>query len=357
MTSGIEGFGELAEGAAIARAVEPGHGRTPAAGDGHFHESNCLNCDTPLTGNYCVQCGQMAHLHRTMGAFLHDLLHGVLHLEGKTWRTLPMLAIRPGKLTREYVDGKRASYVSPMALFLFSVFLMFAVFQIAGISAPTTIETSGEQVAKGVTQTREQTAAELTAAKARLGTLAPDDADYGKTEARIADLQETLGAIEATEEYILSDQAWANIGPTGIPLIDKGAQKWRENPGLMIYKLQANSYKFSWLLIPLSLPFIWLLFAWKRAFTAYDHAVFVTYSLAFMTLLFVTVTLLALAGVSETILVFLASVVPLVHIYKHLRIAYGLSRFSAVWRLIILVVFIAIILLIFLQILFLLGIF
>ena len=57
-------------------------------------------------------------------------LHGVLHFEGKIWRTLPLLAWRPGELTRRYIDGERARFVSPIALFLFSVFLMFAVFEL-----------------------------------------------------------------------------------------------------------------------------------------------------------------------------------------------------------------------------------
>ena len=56
-------------------------------------------------------------------------LHGVLHFEGKIWRTLPLLAWKPGELTRRYIDGERARFVSPIALFLFSVFLMFAVAQ------------------------------------------------------------------------------------------------------------------------------------------------------------------------------------------------------------------------------------
>ena len=40
-------------------------------------------------------------------------------------RTLPMLAWKPGELTRRYIDGQRARFVSPIALFLFCVFLMF----------------------------------------------------------------------------------------------------------------------------------------------------------------------------------------------------------------------------------------
>ena len=49
-------------------------------------------------------------------ALWHDLAHGVLHLDGKIWRTLPLLAWRPGELTRRYIEGERARFVSPMAL-------------------------------------------------------------------------------------------------------------------------------------------------------------------------------------------------------------------------------------------------
>src|SRR5690606_8485348 len=47
---------------------------------------------------------------------------------------------------------------------------------------------------------------------------------------------------------------------TGIPFIDHGLEKAFANPALVLYKLQANAYKFAWALIPLSLPFMWLLY-------------------------------------------------------------------------------------------------
>ena len=43
----------------------------------------CLNCGTPLAGDYCHACGQRGHVHRTLTAFFHDLLHGVFHFEGQ----------------------------------------------------------------------------------------------------------------------------------------------------------------------------------------------------------------------------------------------------------------------------------
>ena len=62
-------------------------------------------------------------------------ISGALNFEGKIFKTLPLLAWRPGNLTRRYIDGERARFVSPLALFLFSVFLLFATFQLAGGSA------------------------------------------------------------------------------------------------------------------------------------------------------------------------------------------------------------------------------
>ena len=138
MSSVADGIGGAVEGGLLARTVEPGHGGpgqgadAPVAADGHTQEHACLNCATPLQGEYCHRCGQHAHVHRTLGAFGHDFLHGVLHLEGKIFRTLPKLMFRPGELTRRYVQGERARFVSPLALFLFSVFTMFAVVSFLG---------------------------------------------------------------------------------------------------------------------------------------------------------------------------------------------------------------------------------
>ena len=127
------------------------------------------------------------------------------------------------------------------------------------------------------------------------------------------------------------------------------------NPGLMLYKLQTNFYKFSWLLIPLSIPFVWVLFAWKRRFRAYDHAIFVTYSLSFMTLLTLGVVLAGLAGAATGAVAMVSVFVPPIHIYKHLRGTYGLSRFSALWRLSVLIGAIVVILGLFTALLALLG--
>ncbi|HEY0596427.1 DUF3667 domain-containing protein, partial [Sphingopyxis sp.] len=110
MTGEIEAAGDAITGGLIARAVEGGV-------EGHgAHDGVCLNCGTKLVGAHCHACGQPGHIHRSLGAIWHDIAHGVLHFEGKIWRTLPLLAFRPGELTRRYIHGERMRFVSPLAL-------------------------------------------------------------------------------------------------------------------------------------------------------------------------------------------------------------------------------------------------
>lgn len=131
-----ESIGTVIEGGLLGRAVEPGAGE---AGGRAAAPVTCANCGTGFAGHFCPECGQRAHIHRSLAAIGHDIMHAVLHLDGKLWNTLPLLAFKPGELTRRYIEGQRVRFVSPMAMFLFSVFAMFAVFQMVGISAPARV--------------------------------------------------------------------------------------------------------------------------------------------------------------------------------------------------------------------------
>lgn len=357
-----EALGTAAEGGLFSKAVSRKQGVSTgetALDKGHFAEGNCLNCGTQLMGAHCHQCGQKAHLHRTMGAFLHDLVHGALHFEGKTWKTLPMLFFKPGELTRRYIEGERARFVSPMALFLFSIFLMFAVFQAVGITTPSDI-TTPDNVRVNLSEAEAIAKKDLAETKARLEALPAGDERRGALERELADERKAIEAFSKLNSVRQGggSSGSLNVNVTGIEAIDKGlVEKWVKHPELMLYKLQSNSYKFSWMLIPLSIPFMWLLFVWKRRFRAYDHAIFVTYSIAFMSMLFIVASVMMVLGVALPVWVTLLSIIPPIHLYKQLRGAYGLSRFSAFWRLCVLSVFIMIVLTLFLQLLLLLGLF
>lgn len=332
---------------------------------GHTHESHCLNCGTVLAGEFCAACGQHAHVHRTLGAFFHDLLHGVFHFEGKVWRTLPMLAWRPGELTRRYVEGERAKFVSPVALFLFGIFLMFAVFNSFG-GAFQINSTPQERIEALQRQSMRADVLrqEADALRRRRDGLAAAGQPTAGVDIQIAELSRQRQELDAARpaamrpngqqavEFDLSD---ARID-TGWHWLDHALEKWTKNPALMLYKLGSNAYKFSWMLIPLSVPLLALLFVGgRRRNRLYDHTVFVTYSISFMTFLLVALSLLRVAGMPEDgVLVGLVLIVP-VHMFRQLKGAYQLGWPGALWRTLVLVLFAAVTFLLFLLLLFALG--
>ncbi len=81
----------------------------------------CLNCAAPLTGPFCSQCGQnVADYHRSIWRLIASFFDNVFSWDSKFFRTLGPLLTRPGLLTREFLIGRRARYVQPLRLFLFT---------------------------------------------------------------------------------------------------------------------------------------------------------------------------------------------------------------------------------------------
>ena len=90
--------------------------------------SSCLNCGIAVAGSYCSACGQkVTPVAPTLGYLLREATHELLDVDGKIFRSVRLLLTKPGFLTREVLAGRRASYVSPIRLYLtFSVIALAA---------------------------------------------------------------------------------------------------------------------------------------------------------------------------------------------------------------------------------------
>lgn len=319
----FEAIGDAVTGSLLARAVEPQAGEGRA--DGHTHEKNCLNCGTPLTGPFCSSCGQKAHVHRSVRAFFQDFVQGLFNFEGKIWRTLPMLAWRPGEMTRRYIAGERARFISPVALYLFTVFAMFAVLNLTGQLSPAG---TSKHVQEGLKTGIADDQKDLEKLEIKRKVYAATGKDVAEIDRKIASQKEDL----AETQKLLSGQGSASAkADDGTPsFIRPFIENARENPDMVSMKVQDAASKYSWLLIPMSVPFMWLLFPFRRRYNTYDHAVFVTYSLSFMMLLVVAGGLLVELGMSS--LAGLLFFVPPFHMYRHLKQSYELGRTSAILR-------------------------
>lgn len=91
--------------------------------------THCLNCGTYVGDtNFCHNCGQMNTDKRlTLRQVLKDFFGDYFTFDSKFFRSLFPLMARPGFLTREYVGGRRVSYVLPLRLYIFTTFLFFFV--------------------------------------------------------------------------------------------------------------------------------------------------------------------------------------------------------------------------------------
>jgi len=329
MTDITASMGEIAEGALAAHALEPPTGLLPAQAQCGI----CLNCGTGLAGVYCHQCGQTADVHRTMVSLTHDLFHGLFHFEGKIWRTVPLLAWQPGRLTRTYIDGRRAAYVSPIALFLFAVFLTFALFNLTGghtvhFAPPQDNGAPASNAAK-----QAQLTARLVALNRQRDAQKAAGQDSDATELEINTTQLALDGLRHGVNVQGAGLKVEGLGPADTAVAARIAQAWNRavaNPEAAALRIEESAHKFSWLLIPMSVPLMWLLFPFSRRFGMFDHTVFVTYSLSFMLLLQSVAILAGMAG-QDWLAGLLLLYVPL-HLYRQLRGTYALGPGAALWR-------------------------
>lgn len=261
----------------------------------------CANCETPLAGAFCHACGQKAHLHDKLKHLVEEFAEGIAHFDGRLWRTLPLLALNPGRLSREWMAGRRVRYVAPLHLFLFAVFLLFLIPNFTGrhlFDFPQPGSPASGNAALWI-----------------------DNADGTRTAIAPGDL-ETLSA----EEDI----------PAPVATVLHLAGKLTKNPKYYGYKMEALAYKLSFVTVPISVAILWLMYAWRRRFSLYHHAVVSLYGLGFVALMFAVSSLFS--GGWAAALNLLITIVAPIHAAVHLRGAYGSGWVQTVLRTLVLAI-------------------
>lgn len=93
-----------------------------------FQNPNCLNCGTRLRGQYCGVCGQRARNRLiSLWQLISEAFGDLLEIDSRLWRTLIPLLSRPGRLTRDYLEGRRARYMPPFRTYLVLSVIFFVV--------------------------------------------------------------------------------------------------------------------------------------------------------------------------------------------------------------------------------------
>ncbi len=118
--------GGLLHGASPALFAAVSSHATPDYADPAAPPRVCQNCGAPLTGPFCAACGQQdVDYHRGFHHLFHDLAENLFHFEGKFFVTVAWLLAKPGRITLEFIAGRRASQLNPLRFYIFVSVLFF----------------------------------------------------------------------------------------------------------------------------------------------------------------------------------------------------------------------------------------
>ncbi|MGD8345813.1 MAG: DUF3667 domain-containing protein [Lysobacterales bacterium] len=273
--------------------------------------SACLNCGTELKGPFCHYCGQPdKNLMRFFPVLLREMLEDFVDFDSRFMRTMKPLLFRPGKLTRDYLDGRRFRYVPPLRLYLFSSILMFflaAILANTGINLATQSDTDGAPIQISMSESEQ---ADLDQAMQELDKVQPGLGETvgAQIEAAQSDSQDKEDE-EPEINFDVDGKPWDPVSnPVVVPLMPDFVNRWvnreleespqklkglRDDPGVIIDKAFDVLPGTMFILLPLVAILLkfWYLFA-RRYYV--EHLIFALHNHAFI---FVSLLIMMLVSV------------------------------------------------------------
>lgn len=273
--------------------------------------TQCLNCGTELKGPFCYYCGQPdRNFMRFFPALLRDLMEDLLDLDSRFMRTLKPLLFKPGRLTRDFMNGRRFRYTTPMRLYIFSSITFFLLAALLSDDAISVHGTDKQAEHASITQSlSDEDQEQLKKLGEILGKL-PLDA---QTQAEIAQAiaEEDDEPLLDKNDFSVNDEPWdRETNPVKITWLPDRINDWindeieespgkakllDENPSLIVDKIFDILPATMFILLPfVALIFkFWYLFA-KRYYV--EHLIFSLHNHAFIFTSLVLLLLISKAG-------------------------------------------------------------
>ncbi|WP_430404446.1 DUF3667 domain-containing protein [Hyphomonas sp.] len=317
----------------------------------------CANCGQVVPDRFCTTCGQLASdFHRPFWELIAGSLGDMFALDGRLFRSVPMLMFRPGRMTRNYLNGQRARYVPPFRMFLLASIIFFL-----------TVFTLGDELGwfdgwrfDPVPNGGFSLGAPESGKQAVLGDLDPhlEQADIDPPTREIiansvvdgvealpfGELVQADGKIDRVKlRAFVESRMEANVDPaemeTAYLAADRAATVY-ENQDRFGVRLREWAPRFSVLFLPVFSLLLTLLYAWHRRVYMFDHLIA---GLHFQTFLYVLGTLLLLAAAvfpqGADWLIGGGFLAIIAYLYRMLRITYGSGRILSAFRTSILLIF------------------
>jgi hypothetical protein len=262
----------------------------------------CLNCSAEIYGRYCHVCGQenLEPKETALGLVTH-FFYDITHFDGKFFSTVRYLLLKPGFLSKEYLRGRRASYLHPIRMYVFTSAIFFLIFfsfvhtdriDLSAVrDVRDSIATSANKNMVIALRTA-KTAGDSQRIRETFTTEVADTAlfDEGKVFPFLNPRYQTKAAYDSAQRRLPAERRDKWVKRNGLYRAIEFNAKMKEDPGFS--KTWGNEvlHKFPQLLfisLPIFALLLKLLYRRKKEYNYVDHAVFSIhlYIFTFVTLL------------------------------------------------------------------------
>lgn len=290
----------------------------------------CRNCNAVVNRRYCGQCGQLAsNFHRPVWNLIAETVSDSLALDGRIARSLPALLFRPGRMTRDYLDGKRARFVPPFRLFLLCSLIFFTLFffiaERQGWTEGVVLvrEPDGSvslQLGDAETAGEGELLSDYRSENGRLDRDALMQAIEGANDQAATPPADEQEEPPATTSHIEARISIEDENADARALIDRAARIY-ENQALFFAGLREMAPRMALVLPLVFILILTLLYAWRRSVYVYDHMISALHLQSAIYLAISLAMIIAIWLGAMPILIVLA-ILP-VYLWLHLRAAYG----------------------------------
>lgn len=323
-----------------------------------YRNNECLNCHHPLdiSDEYCPRCGQLNTTKKlSFNDFFNEFFAGIFAYDSRFYRTLRVLLFKPGKISKDYIEGKRVRYANPYRFYLSASILFFLVWSLThdfDNSLDTQVKTTDPQEIKEA----DSILAAQRAQNPNLGLILPKTIGVDTTAREkkyvAAQSLDTLGFWEAnfkkwevfSEHYEETEVRNPDVALDSLKYPNTNLNHW-------LYKKTVDAKKFSsepslfyhyflsklpfiiFFYLPLFALFIWLLYL-RRPFTYMEHLIFTFHNQTTWFVMFglgISLDFLFQTNWISTTLIFVFTF----YLYKAFRRFYGQSRVKTVLKFII----------------------
>jgi hypothetical protein len=311
----------------------------------HYRKENdCLNCGAELQGHFCHVCGQEnLEIKENFGHLMGHAISDYFHFDEKFFHTMKPLLFQPGKLTIDYMAGKRTQYLHPVRIYIF-ISLVFFVLLFSGQS-----EKKGPEKQLSKTQ-KDSVNRVVNHQLAKYGVDTSNDETVVKGKDTTVFVNPLLKIKESNEkdtsyaQYLQNQQKLSPDKRDGFlkSYYKKRKYEWKargETTSEAIGEsFKHNFPKMMFLLLPLFAMLLRFTF-WKNHKFYVEHLIYAFHLHCFI-FLFLTLVMLcnmALPQAWHSVsgwLDFAAAIAVTWYVYRSLRVIYQRSRWRTVWKMI-----------------------